>query len=192
MSQTPPEQVSSSPTRPDWRATLMAWMEKSQQITARWLYELGGWIFGGLIAAAIMLFPALISLGFADRATLIAGLALAIALPFNLAGLGIIRYYKDLTRAAEETRALLTQNTRSTKADKETLNRLKVDSEAFTPAKKKVIDSAASLALVVSMLFTLISIGSALWRVSWAVTLLFLIAGILGLLLVLRVIRYSA
>lgn len=188
MSQVPPEQIGTT-NRPDWRATFTAWMEKSQQITARWLYELGGWIFGGLIAAAIMLFPALIALGFADRATLIAGLALAISLPFDLAGLAIIRYFKDLTQATEEARAVLAQNAN---VDAETLTRIKVESEAFTPAKRRVMDFTASLILVVSMLFTLISVGSALWRVSWAVTLLFLIACLVGLWLVIRVIRYSA
>jgi hypothetical protein len=194
MSQIPPEQTgpteqtSPVPPRPDLRATLLSWMEQGQQITARWLYELGGWVFGGLIAAAIMLFPALISLGFADRATLIAGLTLAVALPFDLAGLVIIRYFKDLTQATEEAKALLARNPR---ADDETI-RLQINSKAFTPAKRRVMDSAVSLSLVVGMLFTLISIGSALWRVSWVVTLLFLIACILGLLLVLRVVRYPA
>ena len=50
---------------------------------------------------------------------------------------------------------------------------------------------AVSAALFLSVLFTLIGIASALWRISWAVTILCIIAGILGLLLILRVVRYS-
>ena len=41
--------------RPDWRGvsqTSLAWMEQSQRITAKFLYDLGAWIFGGLLVAA--------------------------------------------------------------------------------------------------------------------------------------------
>lgn len=164
------------------------WMQKSQEITAQWLYDLGGWVFGGLIVAALMILQDLISLGFADRATLIAGLAIAIALPFNLAGLAIIRYFRDLNQVAEKARQALAQ---SPNLDAETLIKFTRDSEAFPPNKRSVMDSSVSLALYASVLFTTIGLASALWRISWAVTLLFLVACALGVWLVLRVIRSS-
>jgi hypothetical protein len=164
------------------------WMEKGQEITAKWLYDLGGWIFGGLIVAALMLLQDLISLGFADRAALVAGLAIAIALPFNLAGLGIIRYFMALNQAVEEAQKVLAENP---DLDRETLERLTLDSNAFPPARHKVMDSSVSLSLYLSVFFTLIGLSSALWRISWVVTVLFLIACIAGVLLILRVIKYS-
>jgi hypothetical protein len=166
----------------------MQWMEKSQQITARWLYELGGWIFGGLIIVALMILQDLISLGSLDRATVVAGLAIAIALPFNVTGLVIVRYFRDLNQAVEEARLALAQNVH---AGDETQPGPALASQPFSPAKRRTMDMAVSAALFLSVLFTLIGIASALWRISWVVTILFIIAGILGLLLILRVVRYS-
>ncbi len=195
MSQMPPEQtpqptVPAPPRGPTWTdrwQMFMQWMEKSQQITARWLYELGGWIFGGLIVAALMILQDLISLGSLDRATVVAGLAIAIALPFNVTGLVIVRYFRDLNQAVEEARLALAQG--ASDID-ETQPGLAFNAQAFSPAKRRTMDMAVSAALFLSALFTLMGIASALWRISWAVTILFIIAGILGLLLILRVVRY--
>ncbi len=176
------------PAGPDWRKVSLEWMQKSQEITAKWLYGLGGWIFGGLIIVALMLLQDLISLSFIDHASLVAGLAITIALPFNLAGLGIIRYFNDLNQAVEEARQTLGQ---SANLDAATLIKLTRDSEAFSPARHKVMDFTVSLALYISVLFTIIGLAAALWRISWAATLLFIIASVVSVVLVLRVIRYS-
>lgn len=185
---TPPAfpQVSAKAPGPDWRDLSMAWMQKSQEMTAQLLYDLGGWIFGGLIIANLMLLQALISLGFADRAILVAALAVVLALPFNLAGLSVIRYSTALTRAVEEARHTLAQNGNM---DAETLINLTRTSAALPDAKRKAMDSSVSLALYLSVLFTIIGLCSALWHISWAATLLFLVASVLSLLLVFRVVR---
>jgi len=180
--------LASAPGGPDWRQLSSDWMQKSEEITARWLYDLGGWIFGGLIVAALMLLQDLITLGFADRATLVAGLAIAIALPFNLAGLGVIRYFNALNQAVEEAKRVLGQ---SANLDAETLIQLTRDSDSLPPGKHRVMDSSVSLALYLSVLFTVIGLSAALWRISWVATVLFLIASVCGVLLVLRVVRSS-
>jgi hypothetical protein len=142
-------------------------MQKGQQVTARWLYELGGWIFGGLLVAALMVLQDLISLGSSDRATVIAGLAIALALPFHVSGLIIVRYFRDLSQAVAEL----------------------AGGQAFSPAKSRAMDMAVSAALALGAIFTLIGISSALWRISWAATLFFLLAGGGGLLLIVRAVR---
>jgi len=187
----PPVAFASAPTSapgPDWRALALAWMQKSQELTAKLLYDLGGWIFGGLIIINLMLLQALISLGFIDLAILVAALAVVLAFPFNLAGLGIIRYFTALTQTIEEARHALAHNGN---LDAETLIKLTRESTAFSPGKRQVMDSSVSLALYLSVLLTVIGLGSALWHVSWAVTLFLLVAGVLALLLVFRVIRSS-
>lgn len=188
----PPVPASPQLRRPDWKSvsqTSLTWMEQSQRITAKLLYDLGGWIFGGLLVVALMLLQVLISLGSVDHASVVAGVMIAIALPFNLAGLGIIRYFQHLNQAVEEARLGLAQNS---SLDEETLDRLTLGSQAFPPAKHRVMDTAVTLALFLSVLFTLIGLASALWHISWVATLLFLVASVLGILLVLRVLRYSA
>lgn len=177
MSQLPPEPgspptVPASPGFSPRRPSLMQWMEKGQQITASWLYDLGGWIFGGLIVAALMVLQDVISLGSADRATVVAGLAIALALPFHVAGLVIVRYFRDVNQAVAEVPSGLT-----------------FASQALSPARRRAMDVAVSTALLLGALFTFLGIAAAFWRVSWAVTLLFFIAGICGLLLIRRAVR---
>ncbi len=186
----PPALAPSAPTRiagPDLQQ-VTAWMRQSQLITAKVLYDLGVWVFGGLIIAALMLLQDLIPLGSADRATVVAGLAIAIALPFNLAGLGIIRYFNDVKQTVEEARKTLAQ---SSTLDAEALIKLTRASDSLTSGKQKAMDFSVSLALYLSVLFTVIGYGSALWRISWAATLLLLIVGVLAVLLVARTVRSS-
>lgn len=168
-----PDDTQVAPTMPtrqsraDFRQTFASQMIANQQLTARWLYERGNWIFGGLIVVALVLLQDLVTSGAGDRvAGLIAGLAIVIALPFDLGGVFIVRYFKDLQQP--------------TSLNDETLQRQAIDPQV----RRKTLDVAVSTALFLSVLFTLISIGAALWHLSWAVTILFLIACILSALLV--------
>jgi hypothetical protein len=159
----------------------MQMMEKGQQIAARWLYELGGWIFGALIAAALMVLQDLIPLGTTDRVTMVAAFATALAIPFHIAGLVIVRYFRDLYQAASEV--ALAQNLNQG-------NELPTfSSQIFSPAKRRAMDTAVSTALLLGALFTLLGVAFALWRISPLVTLLFFIACICGLLLIIRAVR---
>ena len=63
---------------------------------APWLVAVGSWVFGGLLALNLVLVAALITVGPADRSALIATLAFACALPFDVAGLVLLRLTKDL------------------------------------------------------------------------------------------------
>ena len=175
MASEPPTQPAMQPARPDLRQSFAAQMIANQQFAARWLYERGGWIFGGLIVVALVLLQDLVTSGFPDRgaqvAGLIAGLAIVIALPFELGGIVVIRYFKDLSQGAS--------------VSDETLRRQTIDPQA----RRRAMDVAASTALFLSVLFTLVSIGAALWRISWAVTVLFIIAVIGSSWLVSRALR---
>jgi hypothetical protein len=191
MAQMPSEPASpptvpafSNPSRLERRSGLMYAMEKSQQIAARWLYELGGWIFGALIAAALMVLQDLIPLGSSDRITVFAALACALAIPLHIAGLVIVRYVRDLQQAAREI--AMAQNLTEGRG---LLSDTTLSLQIFSPAKRRAMDMAVSTALFLGALFTLIGVATALWRISWVVTLLFFIASMLGLLLIVRAVR---
>jgi hypothetical protein len=145
--------------RPGWQTTLTKQIDQGQQGLVKWFYEAGIWIFSLLTITSVILSVDLILLGNADHATLISGLAVAIGLPFSLVGLWLAYYLKTGSQTVP------------------------------APAKKLVIDSTALITLIMGTLFTLVSLGSALWRISWVVTLLFLVAAIVGLWLILRVVR---
>jgi len=60
-----------------------------------WLFEVGTWVFGGLIAFNLVLISALITVGPVDAAIRISITAFACALPLNLAGMLLLRLVKD-------------------------------------------------------------------------------------------------
>lgn len=61
-----------------------------------WLVEVGSWAFGGLIALNLVVIAALLTVGPVDRAVLIAVSAFAYALPFDIAGIVLLRLIKDV------------------------------------------------------------------------------------------------
>ena len=61
-----------------------------------WLVAEGSWIFGGLIALNLVWLAALITVGPVDRAVLVAVVAFAVALPFDVAGVVLLRLTRDL------------------------------------------------------------------------------------------------
>ena len=61
-----------------------------------WLFEVGSWIFGGLIAFNLIVMASLITVGPAHTAILISITALGCALPLNVAGIFVLRLVKDM------------------------------------------------------------------------------------------------
>lgn len=185
MSQTVPEQTS-SPAKMDWKQTLQSWMEQSQKIILKWLYEVGGWIFTGLIAVALMIVLNLITVGIADRVLLVAGLVLAAALPLNLAGLWIVRYIQNLDQALAEAKPPVA---RQPIEDESTV--MVASAQIFSAKKRKFTNDIITIILALSVLLTLLGLSLALWHISGAVAIVFLLAILVGLLATLGVLAYK-
>jgi len=64
--------------------------------TTPWLFEVGDWVFGGLIAFNLVLISALITVGPVDTAILVSITALGCALPLDVAGISLLRLVKDV------------------------------------------------------------------------------------------------
>ena len=64
--------------------------------TTPWLFDVGSWIFGGLIAFNLVVIASLITVGPVDRAVLTAVTTLGCALPLNVAGIVLLRLTKDV------------------------------------------------------------------------------------------------
>jgi hypothetical protein len=184
MSQTVPEQAS-SPAKMNWKPALQSWMEQSRKIILKWLYDVGGWIFTGLIAVALMIVLNLITTGTTDRVLLVAGLVLAVALPLNLAGLWIVRYIQNLDQALAEATPPLAQ---PVAADEATANT--ASTEIFSAKKRSFMNDTITIILALSVLLTLLGLSLALWHISWAVTIVFLVAILACLFTTLWVLAY--
>lgn len=73
--------------------------------TTPWLFEVGSWIFGGLIAFNLVIIASLITVGPVDLAVLTAVTALGCALPLNVAGIVLLRLTKDVQDIALDDEA---------------------------------------------------------------------------------------
>lgn len=168
MSQTVPEQPDAQPQNAQSRI-LNNWMEQSQEIALKWLYDVGGWIFTGLIALALMILMSVLNAGTGDRKLLVAGVLLAIALPLNLAGLWITRYL---------------QNREQTQMAAMNIPSFSGKQRAFT---RRVLGSVFGL----SVLLTLVGVILTLWHISLLTGLLFLLALIVSVALTFWVLAYT-
>lgn len=61
-----------------------------------WLFDVGAWIFGGLIAFTLLIMASLITVGPIDLFIKIATAALALALPLDVTGLILLRLVQDM------------------------------------------------------------------------------------------------
>lgn len=182
MSQTIPEQTGSQ-AKNDWMQALQNWMGQSQQIVLQWLYNAGGWIFTGLIAVALLILQNLIAIGRTDRVLLVAGLALAAALPLNLAGVWIVRYLRNQDQALA---AATLSSVPQVAGDEVTVSNAPI----FSAKQRQFTNTILSILLDLSVLLTLLGIVCALWHISGAITVVFLITLVLGLLTTLWVLAY--
>lgn len=62
-----------------------------------WLFAVGSWVFGGLIAFDLVVLSSLMAIGSVDAAILVSVTAFACALPLNVAGIVLLRLTTDLT-----------------------------------------------------------------------------------------------
>jgi hypothetical protein len=131
-----------------------------------WLFDVGSWIFGGLIAFHLVILASLITVGPADTAILISITAFACALPLNVAGVFLLRLVKDMKDIGLEDLTL------------EAFQRAGFpDIEAyFPPAEQRALlhKRRAGVALRYALAFvlgssalTLTGLVAALWYMAW-------------------------
>lgn len=178
MSQTVPDQTSIQP-KSVWMQALQDWLEHNQQVVLKWLYDAGGWIFAGLIAVAFLVLQSLMTIGHLDGVLLVAGLTLAAALPLNLAGAWIVRDLKNREQAFVEVTLPAEQSGGPAS-----------QTPAFSAAQRRFTQTILSVLFGLSVLFTLIGVICALWHISGAVSIVFLIALVISILATLWVLAY--
>lgn len=146
-----------------------------------WLLDLGGWIFGALIALNLLVLASLVTVGPVDGAVLIATLCLALALPPDVAGFLLLRLLEDLNKVRLDQVA----------ADAfaaEGFDRSQFESAA-APASltqkrsRKVLAYSYSM-LNLSAVLTVAGLTATLWHMSWWIAVAFLAATFLSIVLV--------
>jgi hypothetical protein len=85
----------SSPELTEQRVRSLSALARVVEWITPWLIEVGSWVLGGLIALNLVVIAALITVGPVDRAVRIATATFACALPFDVAGILLLRMIKD-------------------------------------------------------------------------------------------------
>jgi hypothetical protein len=167
-----------------WARTVAAFSTVVERVTP-WLLDLGSWIFGALIAFNLLILGALLTVGPADVAVLVAAAAIAFGLPPAVAGFVLLRLAADLKKVDLETLA----TTAFVEAG------FSVEGTPAKPDPKEVERRQASVVLrysyallAVTGLMTLVALTAALWHLAWWIGVLFLIVAIVSQLAVFRAI----
>jgi hypothetical protein len=162
---------------PDDPRLIWSGLEKFFDRITPWLFDLGVWFFGSLLAFNLLLLAALLNIGPVDRSVKAAAAAFAFALPLNVAGLfllRVVRELKDIKLEDELARAFLDAGFSGGGhlADSAAL-------EALRRRRTQMVLGVAPLVLALSVLLTLAGLLAALWHVAWWIAIGFL--GVLAL-----------
>ena len=152
--------------------------------TTPWLSEVGSWIFGGLVAANLVMISTLLTVGPVDAAIRLAVTAFACALPLNVAGIVVLRLSKDLSDFAVDDQALQAFR-ESGFPDIESYFPSATDRAAL-PKRRSGLALRYSLAIATAgSMLTFAGLAAALWHMAWWIGLAFLVAAAVGANLVL-------
>jgi hypothetical protein len=134
--------------------------------TAPWLFDVGGWVFGGLLALTLVLVSALVTVGPVDDAILVSIAAFGCALPLEVAGICLVRLVKDVRDVGIDDLTLQSFKDAGF-PDIETYFPPAAEREAQR-AKRSAVVLRYSLAIAVATIaLTAIGLVAALWYMAW-------------------------
>lgn len=148
-----------------------------------WLLDLGGWIFGALIALNLLVLASLVTVGPSDPAILIATLCLALALPPDVGGFLLLRLLGDLSKVQLDhvaADAFAAQG-----FDREQFEAAAQPADVARRRSRRVLTYSYSL-LNLSAVLTIAGLTATLWHMAWWVAVAFLVMTGLSLLLVMQ------
>lgn len=148
-----------------------------------WLFEVGSWIFGGLIAFTLLILSALITVGPVDLYIKSATAALALALPLDVTGLVLLRLVQDLKPVKFEEGVSQTFQEVGLTPDGMQIPSL-TSLQALRIRGTRVALRFALAILAFSIVLTLAGITVALWHMAWWIGLAFLAMVVVNLVIV--------
>ena len=166
-----------APTGTDTLARTEAGLQKLIARITPWLLDLGGWIFGALIAFKLLILSALLTVGPGDTWVLIATVACAVALPLDVVGFLLLRLAADMKKIDLEqvaTQAFVEAG-------------FKVEDRGPTEGPRaaeqrraRVVLRYSYVLLSLSAVLTFSAVTAALWYMAWWIAAAFVGAAIVG------------
>jgi ABC-type multidrug transport system fused ATPase/permease subunit len=147
-----------------------------------WLFEVGSWSFGGLIAFTLLVVASLLTVGPVDPAIMVAMTAFALALPLDVAGLILLRLVQDLKRVGFEEEVVQVFKDVGFTVGAQMASPTALESLRKRRTGIVLGDSLGILAL--SGLLTLTGMTAALWHMAWWIGVVFLAMVLISLVIV--------
>ncbi len=166
----PHQEISRAAPQEQYKQSMKAFGKFVERISP-WLFEVGSWIFGGLIAFNLLVMASLITVGPVDPAIMVATAAFALALPLDVAGLFLLRLVRDMKRVGfEEEVAQVFHDVGFTVGEQI------ASPKALESLRKRrtgiVLGSSLGI-LALSVLLTLTGMTAALWHMAWWIGVVF-------------------
>jgi hypothetical protein len=183
-----PTAISPAAANDDLKRTIAAFGLVVERI-APWLFDLGNWVFGALIAFNLLVLGALLTVGPVDAAVIVSAAALAISLPIAAAGFLLLKLAQDIKRVGlEQVTTEAFEKVGFEFDDKAAANEAPEVGEKRRTAR--VLRYCYAL-LVLSASLTLISVTAALWHMAWWIGLAFIAAVVAAQVVVLNAFSYT-
>jgi len=187
MSQTDPapadphQEISRAAPQEQNKQNMKAFGKFVERITP-WLFEVGSWSFGGLIAFTLLVVASLLTVGPVDPAIMVAMTAFALALPLDVAGLILLRLVQDLKRVGFEEEVVQVFQDVGFTVGEQMASPTALESLRKRRTGIVLGDSLGILAL--SGLLTLTGMTAALWHMAWWIGVVFLAMVLISLAMV--------
>lgn len=155
----------------NWRRTQLGLTQLLDSITP-WLLDLGSWTFGALIALNLVVIGALLTVGPVDVAVKIATASFAVALPFGVGGLVLLRLLTDMSKSN------LGGAARKAFIDAGFSFREAGNADESRPRRSALLYTY--VLLTATVLMTLIGLTAALWHMAWWIGVTFVVMALVS------------
>ena len=143
---------------------------------APWLFEVGSWTFGGLIATTMLILAALFTIGPVDVAVAVSTAAFAVALPLDVTGLVLVRIVRNLTRFEDSLFQVFQESGVAMQEQLPSANAL-----ARLRQRRPRVALGFDLGfLVLSLLVTAVGLSAIFWHMAWWIAVAFVLMVLAG------------
>jgi uncharacterized membrane protein len=158
---------------------------KLQENYIAWLFDVGNWIFGGLIAFNLLVMVSLITVGPVDISIKLSTALLALALPLNVTGLVLLKLVQGLKPVGFEEVTQAFQEVGLTLSEQQTGSRTRLEARR-TRITRNVLGTTLGI-LALSGALTLSGMTAALWHMGWWIGVAFVAMVLISLVVILVV-----
>jgi hypothetical protein len=177
----PHQEISRAAPQEQYKQNMKAFEKFVERITP-WIFEVGGWLFGGLIAFTLLVVASLLTVGPVDSAIMVATSAFALALPLDVAGLILLRLVQDLKRVGFEEEVVRVFQDVGFNVGEKIASPKALESLRKRRTRIVLVSSLGILAL--SGLLTLTGMTAALWYMAWWIGVVFFAMVLISLTIV--------